>query len=1405
MAASHLTWRRSPAGVMAFVWLICLAPSMPARAQLPYDITPPDLASSVPADGETNFRPEQPIQLTFTEPVNFNTFRPPGQDPDPSFQLLYANGTPVTGITWSVTPSVDLRTLTLSHEPRFSESTSYKLRLLGMQESANAVQDTAGLRLQNTREISFTVGANFAPTIMATQPPDGYGFPGGDANNIDLVQAASVPNDRRWDPAAPIVLKFSKTMDPTTFAVDLHRRWWDGTAWKTTPVPGISYSWNADNSVVTISHSYLQTSNMSDYELVVTSAMDLGGRNLLPGALADGVLNFRTKDQEPPTFIGSFPENGAVIGDLRSPITLTFSEPINVSALKLPALGVSSPSVQLLIGEGPVPDMGWTVTPSADRRTLTLNHTALFTGQTTYKFRIYGRTDSDTAIQDIAGNKLQTTAEFIFSVSDLPPSIVATVPTDGYGMPAPGQSDSSVRNDSRFDPNQPIVIRFSEPVDPASFAMQFRRSSDGAAVGGISLAWSQNNTVVTISHNPLDTSTASDYELKILSAKDLAGLDLTTGVLPNNTLHFRTKDLVAPSVTATSPPNGTTIAQMDQPIVVTFSRPIDPSSFKTPNQDAANPSFRVLIGSTPVADISWTVQPSADGLSFTLLHDVGFQGEQTYRVQVLGAQDSANAPMDLVGNRLPATFEFSFTLGGSAPTVVATDPPSNFGFPGGDANNVDPVAAATVPNTSRWDPTAPIQIRFSTVMYVPSFAYELRRRWKEAGVWKTETVPNTTAIWNTNRTSVSISHPPLAAENTSDYELVITSAADRFGKTLAPGALPDNTLRFRTQDLQPPSLVGSSPSNGQTAVAKDAPITLTFSEPIKLSALKTPNQDPANPSFRLFVSNAEQTGITWTATASPNGMAVTLNHDTNLRGSTTYRLHILGLAETSNPVQDGVGNSIAAPIDILFTTKAGVQPSIVATSPAQGYGFPGGDPNNTDVVAAASVGNDRRWDPAAPIVVTFSAPVDPASFAVALQKRQRNGDGWARTPVGGIAVTWSAANTVASIAHDYLEAGNASDYELAITAARGPDGDPMTAGVLGADNTLWFRTRDLQPPSLASVLPPNDSAVEIDDKANNNQLAISFTEPVLVQADVTGPTLSLRYADGATAPSIAAEDATQLAPGLFRLDKPAAWSQDRTSVVLDVAPIVPNDPTHPARYLPNEMLIAKVESATDLQGNTGVMPGAIPNPWTVRTGAPAPLSIADASGAPGTLVPVTLQATDSFQGVHRVSVSVCVSAPTGASPAALSTVVTPKGLFAAAKATVVAQSPTEITLVLDNATAAAGPGELATMAVSLPPDAPVGARYILTVTSASVSVAGKVSPASGTGAYVTVRSAVVKGDVNGDGKVTVADASLALRMAVGIIQPKPEQLLAGDIDGNGKLSVVDVTKILSMAIGLTKA
>lgn len=60
-------------------------------------------------------------------------------------------------------------------------------------------------------------------------------------------------------------------------------------------------------------------------------------------------------------------------------------------------------------------------------------------------------------------------------------------------------------------------------------------------------------------------------------------------------------------------------------------------------------------------------------------------------------------------------------------------------------------------------------------------------------------------------------------------------------------------------------------------------------------------------------------------------------------------------------------------------------------------------------------------------------------------------------------------------------------------------------------------------------------------------------------------------------------------------------------------------------------------------------------------------------------------------------------------------------------------------------------------------------------------------------------SAYTAGDVDGNGKVTAADARLTLRASAYLETLTNEQAVAADVDGNGKVNAADARKILRAA------
>ena len=64
--------------------------------------------------------------------------------------------------------------------------------------------------------------------------------------------------------------------------------------------------------------------------------------------------------------------------------------------------------------------------------------------------------------------------------------------------------------------------------------------------------------------------------------------------------------------------------------------------------------------------------------------------------------------------------------------------------------------------------------------------------------------------------------------------------------------------------------------------------------------------------------------------------------------------------------------------------------------------------------------------------------------------------------------------------------------------------------------------------------------------------------------------------------------------------------------------------------------------------------------------------------------------------------------------------------------------------------------------------------------------------------YVSFR----KGDVDGDGDITAADARKILRASAGLEELQGQNLANADADGDGKITAADARKVLRESAGL---
>ena len=126
------------------------------------------------------------------------------------------------------------------------------------------------------------------------------------------------------------------------------------------------------------------------------------------------------------------------------------------------------------------------------------------------------------------------------------------------------------------DEDVTISVTFSAPMDKTSAEEAFSLTRDGTTVGG-SYSWKTDdeNTLVFTPHSPVEAD--SEYEIAIgTSAEDIYGNNLA--------VHFTHKfytgnDRDRPEIESIRPRDGSSTDRIRQPVVITFSEPIDRASF----------------------------------------------------------------------------------------------------------------------------------------------------------------------------------------------------------------------------------------------------------------------------------------------------------------------------------------------------------------------------------------------------------------------------------------------------------------------------------------------------------------------------------------------------------------------------------------------------------------------------------------------------------------------------------------------------------------------------------------------------------------------------------------------------------------------------------------------------------
>ncbi|UCG69033.1 MAG: Ig-like domain-containing protein [Thermoplasmata archaeon] len=546
------------------------------------------------------------------------------------------------------------------------------------------------------------------------------------APQISLTSPAN--NAENVDPDANIVVTFSEAMNASLLN------------YVCIPDPGgWSESWSAGNTVVTFTHNPFNSSEL--YVFQITGAKDLADNNLVAGSVPNPWL-FQIADIIAPTIVLTSPQNGTTNVVQTANVVVTFSEAMNTASITY----ICSPN-----------PTGWSVSGSGGDTVATFMHNP-FDNNTIYTFHI-------TSGKDFAGNDL--TAGIVpnpwsfTTIDNMAPTIISTLP-----------SDSAIN----IGLDQVVTVTFTEAMNTSS--LTFSCFPDP---GGWSSSWGSGDTVVIFSHNAFMDSTT--YTFHIANVKDIAGNNLVPGAVPNP-WSFTTEDITAPTITATTPPNGAKNILLNQDVIITFSESMD----------------NTTVTCTCLPDPGgWSVVWNGGNTVATFSHNP-FIEATTYTFHVTGGNDLAGD--SLVAGSIPNPWSFT-TQDITEPQIIATLPING---------SIDISLNAN------------IVVTFSKAMDTSSVDYICI---PDPGGWSES--------WSAGNIVVTFSHNPLA--NGTTYGFQITSGKDIMGNDLIPHTVP-NPWSFTTiGKLVAPQITWTSPANNAVNLDPNTNIIVTFSQEIDPSSL----------------------------------------------------------------------------------------------------------------------------------------------------------------------------------------------------------------------------------------------------------------------------------------------------------------------------------------------------------------------------------------------------------------------------------------------------------------------------------------------------------------------------------------------------------------------------------------
>lgn len=689
-------------------------------------------------------------------------------------------------------------------------------------------------------------------------------------------------------------------------------------------------------------------------------------------------------------------------------------------------------------------------------------------------------------------------------------------------------------------------------------------------------------------------------------------------------------------LTASSPANGASGVSLTAPIVLTFDREINLAALNAKQQsEVASDRWVQITPSISGGQEIRLVPTVTTGWSrtVTLQHAVPFTSSTLYHVEAMteimradsGNQYAANdAPAEAGGRAArnnsngaaPVANPFSFTTEDTtAPFIVSHTP----------ADGAIDVATNTSISIVFNKPVDPSTLQVFLDRSVARDSSGNVTTWGDTvqlGNPSTDN-PNSPRIFtfsNLNLQGSKSTDPRVPSLRTS-YRVRV-QVADFGGRALRDNPFGvDNNNRnpwaFTTVDNVRPNATLIQPLNNPDApvVAPDAPIVITFDEPMRPANIIAPatGQGNATPG-RLFnvLVNGNDPGIGFTVESSDNDTRFTFRHTVQFPSEAQVQVAIRESGDGDrSQARDTAGNFLQNTPASTFRIINAQPPTVASTIPIDDPNWPISSNGQTPV---------RPVPVNTSFTLRFDKPMDRTSLTTAnvtLHRFDANGVK-VGDPVALNGPTWNATSTEATFTpvnqllggptRYKLQLGNPSFIDLNTGAITNPDafraslprdaqGNRLTgSAALGSDYAISFITEDRVPPLILSHSPINgESDVPLD-----HAIVIRFGTPVNFdpnnEDDPRAPIIELRYAAQELEPprfgpsnrsgkeiGLGVLRASRLATGSITVGGTSVspgWNASR-----NVLTIVPDELSTGVRFREGQAISIRVTNAQDLAGN----------------------------------------------------------------------------------------------------------------------------------------------------------------------------------------------------------------------------